>query len=144
MDQSINFKNQGPRLSQTEIEECLSSVHLRFPDILKELYLSVNGGEPDRCIFEYENVDTLITELLPLLSKDKPTSIQSYKILVLDQNIVPKKFFPFAVDAGGDYFFIDIESPHADVYLYRHDTANTHLINLNLDLANFMKKLRAD
>jgi SMI1-KNR4 cell-wall len=108
-----------------------------------KLYLLANGGIPEPYVFEDENLDTVVTEFLPLKSENANTAITCYRDLVLDKKSVPRYFFPFAVDGGGDYFFVDTATPEGAIYFYRHDNASSKpLLNLKVGFERFWALLK--
>ncbi len=130
-------------ITPQDIADVETQLGLRFPAAVRTLYLSANGGIPDPAGFQDEKLDTLVAEFLPLKVENGDTAIAAYHDLVLDRKVVPVNFFPFAVDAGGDYFFVDTTSPEGAVYFHRHDTASsTPLIKLNIGIDRFWSSLK--
>jgi len=108
------------------------------------MYLASNGGEPDPYVFENDELDTVVSEFLPLRSESRGTAVQTYKLLVLERAIVSPNFFPFAVDGGGDYFFIDTKTPDGKVFLFRSDAAAPSLVSLGINLNEFWASLKPE
>ena len=130
-------------LTPQDIADVEAKIGLRFPAPVRKLYLSANGGILDPCGFQNESLDTLVAEFLPLKVEDGDNAIAAYQDLVVDQETVPLNFFPFAVDMGGDYFFVDTTTPEGTVYFHRHDTASTDpLLNLRVGFERFWSALR--
>lgn len=73
---------------------------------------------------------------------DALLATETYAHLVRDHRLVPGHFFPFAVDGGGDYFFVDCSTTDGEVHLYRHDTARAPLIPLSIGLNQFWDRLQ--
>jgi len=116
---------------------------LQFPLSLREHFLRANGGRPDLNVYEYDNVDTDVSEFLPL-RYGRGSAISVYQNHVLSKGFVPRHFFPFAVDGGGDYFYVDCSTEDGMVYLYRHDTAFEHIVPLNVGIDEFCSRLKPD
>ena len=113
-----------------------------FPEPLRSSYLAANGGEPDPYVFQNDDVDTVVSQFLPLVSSSRGTSVDAYRRLVKQKKIVSPHFFPFAVDGGGDYFFVDMRTPVGDVYFYRSDCESDQmLLNLHMSLDEFWSSL---
>jgi hypothetical protein len=141
----VEFKNTDVDLTTRDIAEVENDLDIRFPDALRIHYLKVNGGDPAPYVYEDERVDTVVSACLPLKSeRGQRTAVDTYRHLVLELELVPKTFFPFAVDGGGDYFYVDCSSREGDVYLYRHDTANEPRVNLGIGLDGFWKRLKPE
>src|ERR1022692_1750740 len=107
----MKFTNSEPAIGLQEIANVEASLGFLLPVAVRNLYLTTNGGDPAPYVFQNENIDTVITKFLPLSSKSKGTALTSYKRLVVEKQMAPQQFFPFAVDGGGDYFFVDCSRP---------------------------------
>lgn len=118
-------------------------LNLQFPPALREHYLRANGGCPEPYVYEDANVYTSVSECLPL-QHEGWSAIRVYKNQVLEKSLVPKHFFPFAVDGGGDFFFVDCSSASGMVYLHRHDTGGEPLVALNVGIDEFWSRLKPD
>jgi hypothetical protein len=138
----MQFSGSDETLAPHELEQIEKELQLEFPEPFKRLYLNSNGGSPSPYVFTNDDIDTVVSELLPLTSKTNGTAVQSYKRLVLGTQLVPRRLFPFAVDGGGDYFFVDCSSANGRVYFYRSDSnEGDRLIDLGLGFNDFWKSL---
>jgi len=137
----MQFTNSKAPLSQSQIDEIEYEFGFRLPQPARDTYLRSNGGEPAPYIFHSEKIDTIVAEFLPLISELEGTAVQAYARLVVQKGIVPLHFFPFAVDGGGDYFFVNCQTSDGQVYFFRGDTAFDSLLPLNLDFEAFWKTL---
>jgi cell wall assembly regulator SMI1 len=110
-------------LSQRDIAKAEQAIGLTLPPAVKKFYAKWNGGSPEPYMYQDGTIDTVVAELLPLKSSTaRGEAGQTYRRLVLEKQIVPKHFFPFAVDGGGDYFFVDCTDPAAgSIYFFRSD-----------------------
>src|SRR6266478_8922344 len=89
-------------LSASDISEVEADIGFSFPTVLREHYLMCNGGRPEPDIFNGPPYPA-ISELLPLRTKtDFGTAVDVYKDAVLRERLVPKSFFPFAIEGGGN------------------------------------------
>jgi len=142
----MQFNNTDRKLTRSEIASVERELSLSFPHPLVELFLNHNGGEPEPYVFDDfdQFISTIVSETLPLLSdSDRGTAVQTYYSLVLEKALVPKSCFPFAVDGGGDYFFVDCAS--GSVYFL--DTArypSVEFKDLNCQLEEFWRKLHRE
>lgn len=140
------FTSSAPLLSLAQIQQAEQLLCFALPAPLKKAYLAHNGGEPDPYVFENDDLDTVVSEFLPLVSLDRRTSVDAYRSLVQQKKIVAERYFPFAVDGGGDYFFVDVETLHGAVYFYCSDglDAVRSLLALNMGLDDFWGFLKAE
>lgn len=139
----MKFTDSHEAITPQDLGEVEAKLDIKLPPSVRALYLSANGGVPKLHVFESDRLDTLVAEFVPLKSETADTAVNCYKDLVLGQNLVPRYFFPFAVDAGGDYFFVDTTTPEGAVYFYRHDRAGSDpLLSLRIGFDQFWSLLR--
>jgi hypothetical protein len=139
------MKGSEPALTAGDIANAETSLGLSFPESVRKLYLSTNGGYPEPYVFENASVDTVVAEFLPLKSARKGTALKSYEHLVVNKRLVARDFFPFAVDGGGDYFFVDCSTSEGVVYFYRGDSAERErLLDLKLGFDEFWASLKSE
>ena len=59
---------------------------------------------------------------------------------------MPPRWLPFAVDEGGDYFFVDCSKRHGDVIYFRgdywFDEKDRCVVDLKVTFAEFWTKLQ--
>jgi SMI1 / KNR4 family (SUKH-1) len=123
------------------------ALQLRLPLPLRASYLQSNGGIPEPYVYEDERLDTVVTAFLPLVPRPDAsrTAVDVYQHLVASLGLVPSSFLPFAVDGGGDYFFVDCATLDAAVYFYRGDASDEErVLPLSLGLAEFWDRLKPE
>jgi SMI1 / KNR4 family (SUKH-1) len=141
----VKFTNPGSRLDDAQIDVCLSVLGIRIPRPLRELYLASNGGVPEPYVFQTDQVETVVSAFLPLMSSWQVNACKSYLDLVIVKKMVPPNFFPFAIVGGGDYFLVDINTEDGRVFLYRGDTAAAApLLPFNMTVDQFWASLRPE
>lgn len=141
----MKFKNPGYKLDDAQIDVCLSAIRIRIPRPLRELYLASNGGVPEPYVFQTDQVEAVVSAFLPLMSIGRCNACESYLHLVVVKKLVSPNFFPFAIDGGGDYFLVDINTEEGRVFLYRGDTAAADpLLPLNMTVDQFWASLRPE
>ncbi|MFD0892904.1 SMI1/KNR4 family protein [Luteolibacter ambystomatis] len=144
----MKFINVDKILTEEEVADAEKELGFAFPKALRLLFLQHNGGDPDPYVFKSDTLDTLVNETLPLVSsKGRVAALDTYRNLILRKMIAPKKFFPFAVDPGGDYFFVDCEKMEAPVYYYRSDSifsSGQPLEQISESLEQFWKELQPE
>jgi cell wall assembly regulator SMI1 len=141
----MTFTNPDHQIDEARIDRCEADCGIRLPRALRSTYLASNGGEPEPYVFQTDEVDTVVSEFLPLESDSRGTAVQSYMRLVRERALVAPHFFPFAVDGGGDYFFVDTSTDDGRVFFYRSDSASTlGLLPLGLNVDEFWAALRPE
>ena len=139
------FTNSDLHIDEAQIDRCEADCAVRLPRALRLTYLASNGGEPEPYVLQTDEVDTVVSAFLPLKSNSRGTAVQSYFQLVRERAIVAPHFFPFAVDGGGDYFFVDTSTDDGRVFFYRSDSASTPcLLPLGLNVDEFWAALRPE
>jgi len=143
----MTFQDSYEALTLDEILTITKELKLTLPSELVSLYLDSNGGVPEPYVFEDENIDTVVVEFFPLKSnRIKRTAVSTYGLLVQDKKIVGRNFFPFAIDGGGDYFFVDCTTEKGLVHFYKSDrSANfAPLIPLGVGVKQFWDSLKPE
>ena len=139
----MRFADSLPPLAERDVSAIESALGIVFPAELRTLYLHANGGIPEPYVFENDDLDTVVSEFLPLDADRTRTAAKAYRRLVLEKRLVPLEFFPFAIDGGGNYFFVDTDSPDGTVHFHAHDTASDEpLRNLHVRFAEFWSLLK--
>ncbi len=136
----VKFSKCIDPASDKQIDDLERQVGLRFPSSLRRLFREANGGRPNPYIYRDDNNDTDVSECLAIC-EGKGSALWTYELLVLSKRLVPRQFFPFAVDSGGDCFFVDCSTTEGVVYLYVHDTAFEHVRLLSSSLETFWSHL---
>lgn len=128
----VRFVECDPPASDEEIDDLEKRVGLRFPEALRRLFREANGGRPEPYIYG----DTDVSECLAL-RPGRGSAEWTYDLLVASKQLVPRHFFPFAVDSAGDIFFVDCSSEEGQVYLWVHDTAYERVRPLDVSIEGF-------
>jgi cell wall assembly regulator SMI1 len=139
---AIKFTDCEELPTEEQITSFEHELSLQFPRGLREHYLRANGGSPDPYMYEDDNVDTVVSQCFPL-RRGKGSAISYYEILVLKKALVPKTFFPLAVDGSGDIFFVDCSSDKGLMYLWHHEIGES-LVALNVSIDEFWTRLKPD
>ncbi|MCZ7606405.1 MAG: SMI1/KNR4 family protein [Planctomycetota bacterium] len=141
----MHFENQDVKVGADQLDEVEGRFGVRFPPPLRKLFLHNNGGDPIPYCVERDGLRTVVNETLPIVSGEgRETADDVYTDLVLVKKIVPPNYFPFAIDAGGDYFFVDCDSPTGTVHFFKSDSLlpdNQKLFPLKLGLDEFFNSL---
>jgi SMI1 / KNR4 family (SUKH-1) len=141
----MKFINSESPITEQDIAHVERIIGLNFPPVIRDFYLSTNGGSPEPYVFENEAIDTVVSEFLPLKSEGKGTALASYEYLVCKKKLVPRHFLPFAIDGGGDYFFTDLLTSDGKVYYFNSDTIDRNpLVSLSLSFKQFWNSLKVE
>jgi hypothetical protein len=141
----MNWQHSGPQLTEAQLAQAEANSGLRLPQALREHYLRVNGGRPVPHTFDHGGVCVDVSECLPLESDGTCLSaIATYRMMALSKRAFPRRFFPFAVDGGGNLFLVDCESSEAGVYVWWHDVACDNFLDLKVTFGEFWTHFRED
>jgi len=136
----VKFSDCIDPASDEQVDDLERQVGLRFPNGLRRLFREANGGRPNPCIYRDDNNDTDVSECLAIRD-GRGSALWTYELLVLSKRLVPEWFFPFAVDSGGDCFFVSCSPAEAGVYVYVNDTAFEHVRLLSASIEEFWSRL---
>ncbi|KOP80179.1 hypothetical protein AMS59_01895 [Lysinibacillus sp. FJAT-14745] len=101
------------QLTREDIEEVEMLLSFQLPQELKDHYLQYNGGLPkDPCFFEEQSgLETRVHVFLPMKYRNNiGYTLEEGYLDFKNRNIIPQKYLPFANDAGGNIFCIDLDS----------------------------------
>ncbi len=136
----VTFSGCKEPASDEQIDGLEHRLGFHFPSDLRRLFREANGGRPEPYIYRDGDNDTDVSECLAI-GPGKGSALWTYELLVLSKQLVPKYFFPFAVDSGGDCFFVDCSPDRSGVYMYVHDTAFEHVRLLCGSIDEFWSRL---
>ena len=128
--------NSDVAISGLDIDALESEIGMRFPAEFRALYLTFNGGEPNRAFWaEDENYEPIRVEDFKSIASDGAVDKDETKYiggcfrLMASRNVLPAHLVPFAVDEAGNficldknegkviYFAVDIFQPDIDMHL---------------------------
>ena len=129
----------------TDLEETLGT---RLPADFTNLYLHANGGVADKSYY-YVEEDEGFVEVSFFIPINYPSDelgnldvLNSY--LKLTDKGIPKRYLPFAVDWGGNYFAIDLETNEVVLLLMDlgefTDSSVKHLSSCFLNFINELEE----
>lgn len=138
----MEFRGQHPPASASDVREVEYFLEFPFPQSLRRYFLSQNGGVPVRRAFSRPDlgVRTVIGKALPLIAESGMSAKKSYLNIVLDMELAPDTFFPFAVDMAGDYSLVNCDDGSV-FFLDSKDYPEMRLVDLGLDLDGFWEEL---
>jgi hypothetical protein len=108
----FNIVNCSQALTGPELAEAESEIGVAFPPALRAHYLKFNGGkiEGERCRFikpvsePKETNEFSLQEFYPIKYRvrNRQELLEGvYRMLVIDQQIIPKSYIPIGDDEGG-------------------------------------------
>lgn len=143
----MRFDDSETPTNEAELTRLESLLGISLPLGLRQQYLRANGGSPAPYVYADDNLDTVVSSFLPISStRGHRTAVDTYELLVRNKRVVPLKYFPFAVDGGGDYFFVDCASEHGAVLFYRSDVTDGEdpLLALGVNIDEFWSSLKEE
>lgn len=107
------FVETSKKLSYNDINEVETKLNIVLPKQLVRHYMKYNGGIPEKSfLYSYiSDIETSVHTFLPIKYEDEVGyTLEDMYVHFTSKNIFPKKYLPFACDAGGNLFCIDMEN----------------------------------
>ena len=111
--ESEMFLETAEQLTPDDIQEIERKVNINLPKHLSEHYLKYNGGIPDKPYFysDISDIETCVHAFLPMKYIDEiGFTLEEGYLDFKNRKVIPEKFLPFAHDAGGNPFCINLEN----------------------------------
>ena len=149
----LQMDKSGESISETQYNQFINEFSLKLPKLYKQIMLKNNGGYPtldsygtpsedgirisswNRISLTDENILDSISEEPKVYSSR--TAIQDYQI---NENIIPKNLYPFALNEGGNDICIDMED-NFKIYIYYSDAIDNNLRFISSSFDDFFDAL---
>ncbi|PIT22544.1 hypothetical protein BGI37_13685 [Snodgrassella alvi] len=130
---SNKFYDSEQAINRVDLNEVEKLLKIKIPVQLRQFLLHHNGGMPENNTWldpESEFEEVVIHELIPIKYYKKSNNNKNYLMPSIaedlwDRKLLPETLLPFAIDAGGNYFCIDINN--GKIYYYTLDTWSDNL-----------------
>lgn len=100
----IQFEQSGGPLTTADFNEIETSMSVRVPSDLKELYFNGNGGTPTSSLVPIHDWTGRVHEFLQFKYGGANGVEAVYQDLVVEEKVFPIDCIPFAIDEGGTIF----------------------------------------
>lgn len=127
---NIKWKRIKPLESDTALKAFQDAKGIVIPENLKELIIDVNGGRPDKKTFKDGQGRTY--QMTRLLSYNENDIDTIYKVADYFIRTFSSKILPFATEASGDYFCVDLTS--GEVVYWNHEDDSLIVIASGIDV----------
>ena len=116
------FTDLETSVTPKELKEILAPFDFIIPAELQKHILTLNGGEPERCLCIVNDRIFVVQNFLPV--KYSSSSAVRFEDVLSQlkgrQPIIPSHLIPFAIDPGGDFFCIsNSEKDFGEIFFYR-------------------------
>lgn len=105
------FSDVAPALSESDMRAVEREIGYQLPAELRQHYLRINGGAPERRYFlTKDGMELEINEFRPIAHRARPKQItieSTILDLVKTRRLIPEALVPFAVNSGGDFYCVD-------------------------------------
>ena len=140
----ISFKEIENFPSDADIRALELRIGFGLPAVVKEWFMLYNDGVPDPFLLRVSNyVDTEVSFLLSLGAQSDGPLVGDVYFKFMEFQRVPFGFLPFAVDAGGDYFFVNCIDANSPTFFY-DSHVNAQLIDLERSFEGFWDSLEIE
>lgn len=139
------FLETAKQLTLNDIREIEAKLNIVLPKQLIEHYLKFNGGTPDKPFFysAVSDIETSVHAFLPMKYTDQiGYTLEDGYLDFRNRKVIPEKFLPFAHDAGGNPFCINLENGHVVIIWLDLGEVNDEAIRfLTNDFDEFLNAL---
>ncbi|POZ55823.1 hypothetical protein LYSIN_00606 [Lysinibacillus sphaericus] len=106
------FIECSTQLTISDLNDVENKLGFTLPKQLKEHYLRFNGGVPMKPCYYAQDIDleTEIAEFSPIKYTNSSRLLEERFLDLINRNVLPYKYLPFANDWGGNLFCIDLEN----------------------------------
>lgn len=129
-------------LSREQLAEVEKELQMSLPAELRKLFLTCNGGVPEKTYFGTDRIEVEIGSLLPIRStaSGEETSFESVYRRLVSKAEMPSSLIPFGYDTGrAGVFCVDAESSR--VVYYVHDEPEDPKKEVAASLDDFLSNL---
>lgn len=100
-----NFTDTEAPVDEATLNRVEKELKFTFPDEIRQHYLAINGGCPERPLFRKDDSIFVVQEFLPIRHGREDELFEDVcRDLRNERAIIPRHLIPFAIDPGGDYF----------------------------------------
>lgn len=140
VDEWGNQWNRCLPLSEETLSEVETQLRITIPADLRKLFLSYNGGKPEKTYFGTRQVEVGIGSVLPIRPATHNGSSFEANYLRMSRSGLPSKLLPFAYDTGNaGIFCLDAES--GEIVYWVHDDPQYPMKKVTPSLTKFLSNL---
>lgn len=134
------WRECGP-LSREQLAEVEKDLQMSLPPELSKLFLTCNGGVPEKTYFGTDRIEVEIGSLLPIRSTaSAEESFESVYRQLVSKAGMPSSLIPFGYDTGrAGVFCVDAES--GKIVYYVHDEPEDPKKEVAASLDDFLSNL---
>jgi len=141
VDEWGNQWNRCMPLSEETLSEVETQLRINIPADLRKLFLSCNGGRPEKTYFGTRQIEVGIGSVLPIRppASHKGSSFEA-TYQRMNRSGLPSKLLPFAYDTGNaGIFCLDAES--GEIVYWVHNDPEYPIKKVTTSLTNFLSNL---
>lgn len=147
------IKESSKPITKEEIKNIEDKVKIKFPEEIINFYLKHNGGimadNRDIYIDEINDIDVTLKLFLPMKYKRSDEDVlfeEFYEKIVLEKQLIPINYLPFAIDYGGNPYCINLNDGKVYIgYLEDYDgTPESTIRFISNDLLEFIDGMRTE
>ena len=140
----VSFDAVGQLPNESDMRKLVALVGFEIPDVVKVYFMQFGGGVPNPFLLRIQDfVDTEVSYLLSILADSGGPSIGDVYLNFRESERVPQGFLPFAVDGGGDFFFVNCLKSSTPTFFY-DSKVNRRLIDLDRGFEDFWDLLESE
>jgi len=144
---SHSFSGPERPVTKRDLDKVEKRFNFSFPQALRNHYLRINGGSPERCLFPKDDDYCVVHEFLPIkLGED--TLEETLQDLVIERHVIPGYLVPFAIDPGGDFYCFSIrKKDFGAIFLFvgdYFDDLDEAVVHLAKSFPVFMRQMKTE
>ena len=120
-----NFKNIKKSIIAKDILYIENKHRFKFPDDIREHYLTFNGGRTERRIFLEDDYEFIVQQFIPLKDDDDGRDLDTVLDTLRHDNTIPNWLIPFADEPSGDLYCFSLDEDELGaIYYWAHEYIN--------------------
>ena len=139
------FLETAKKLTNSDIHEIEKKINIKLPKQLVKHYMKFNGGIPDKTFFysDISDIETRVHTFLPMKYKDEiGYTLEDGYIDFKRRKVIPENYLPFAHDAGGNPFCVNLKNGQVVIIWLDTGEVNEESIQvLAVDFDSFLNAL---
>lgn len=142
------FIKTSNAITKNDINEIEKKLNIVLPKQLAQHYMKYNGGVPEKKFLysRISDIETAVHTFLPMKYKNEVGyTLEDMYLNFTSKNIIPRKYLPFACDAGSNLFCINLENEKiVIIWLDMGEVDESMIPVLSNNFDEFINSLEAD
>lgn len=117
-----NFYNIKRNIIEKDILYIENKYKFKFPDEIREHFLTFNGGRTERRAFLDEEYEFVVQQFIPIKDDDDGRDLDTVLDTLRHDNTIPNWLIPFADEPSGDLYCFSLDEDELGaIYYWDHE-----------------------